>query len=119
MRDPFQNWRMGLLLQYLFLQLGIQFLVDVEASSGKWDVMNCNQVEFSWGDSESILLDAKTPLDEEQCIAINDKDYGNYNHYVIEVELLSLESVNGKNYGHLGIIFNYLDRRNYDFIYLE
>ena len=110
---------MHLGLQILVLQLVIQVLVVVESSSTKWDVMNCNQVEFSSGDIESILLDAKRPLDEEQCIAINDKDYGDYKNYEIEVDLLSLESVEGQNSGHLGVIFNYLDRRNYDFIYLE
>ena len=111
--------KMHLILQYLFLQLSISALAIVEASSGKWDVMNCNQVELSYGDSESILLDAKRPLDEEQCIAIKDQDYGDYNNYVIEVDLLSLESVEGQNSGHIGVIFNYLDSRNYDFIYLE
>ena len=119
MRHPVKNKRMHLGLQILVLQLVIQVLVVVESSSTKWDVMNCNQVEFSSGDIESILLDAKRPLDEEQCIAINDKDYGDYKNYEIEVDLLSLESVEGQNSGHLGVIFNYLDRRNYDFIYLE
>ena len=118
MKNSLKNKRMHLALQYLILQLGIQVLVVVEASSGKWDVMNCNQVELSCGD-DHILLDAKRPLDEEQCIAIKDQDYGDYKNYVIEVELLSLESVEGQNSGHLGVIFNYLDRGNYDFIYLE
>ena len=110
---------MRLPLLFLFLQLVIHFLDVVEASSSKWDVMNCRQNEVSSGDNEIILLDAKRPLDEEQCIAIKDQDYGDYKNYVIEVELLSLESVEGQNSGHLGVIFNYLDNRNYDFIYLE
>jgi len=114
-----KNKRMRLALQILFLQLVSQVLVEIEASSTKWDVMNCNQAEVSSGDIESILLDAKRPLDEEQCIAINDKDYGDYNNYEIEVDLLSLESVEGQNSGHVGVIFNYLDSMNYDFIYLE
>ena len=111
--------RMRLALQFLILQLGIQALVVVEASSGKWDVMNCNKVELSLGANDGILLDAKRPLDEEQCIAIKDQDYGDYKNYEIKVDLLSLESAEGQNSGHLGIIFNYLDRRNYDFIFLE
>ena len=110
---------MHLGVQYLILQLGIQGLVVVEASSGKWDVMNCNQAEVSYGDYESILLDAKRPLDEEQCIAIKDQDYGDYKNYALEVDLLSLESVEGQNSGNVGVIFNYLDRRNYDFVYLR
>ena len=81
--------------------------------------MHCNQVEFSYGEDESVLLDAKIPLDEEHCIAIKDRDYGDYKNYKIEVDLLSLESAEGQNSGYLGIIFNYLDQRNYDFIYLE
>ena len=67
----------------------------------------------------SILFDAKKPLDEEQCIAVNDIDHGYYKNYVIEVELWSLESVKGQNSGHVGIIFNYLDRKSYDFVYLK
>ena len=118
MKDHMKTRRMHLVLQYLFLQLSISVLAAVEASSGKWDVMNCNQVELSCGD-DSILLDAKRPLDEEQCIAIKDQDYGDYKNYEIEVDLLSLESVEGQNSGNIGVIFNYLDRRNYDFIYLE
>ena len=109
---------MRLALQYLFLLQSISVIVAVEASPGKWDVTNCNQVELTCGD-DSILLDAKRPLDEEQCIAIKDQDHGDYRNYEIEVDFLSLESVKGQNFGHLGVIFNYLDRRNYDFIYLE
>ena len=119
MIDRMKSTRMHLVLQFLLLHLGVPILIAVEASSGKWDVMNCNQVELSYGDSESILLDAKRPLDEEQCIAIKDQDYGDYNNYEIEVDLLSLESVEGQNSGHVGVILNYLDSRNYDFIYLE
>ena len=118
MKDPMKNRRMRLVIQLLFLLHSTWVIVAVEASSGKWDVTNCNQVELSCGD-DSILLDAKRPLDEEQCIAIKDQDYVDYKNYEIEVDLLSLESVEGQNSGHLGVIFNYLDRRNYDFIYLE
>ena len=106
-------------LLFLFLQLGSQVLVVAGIFASKWDVMNCNEAEVSSGNIESILLDAKRPLEEEQCIAIKDKDYGDYRNYEIEVELLSLESVEGQNSGQVGVIFNYLDRRNYDFIYLE
>ena len=104
-------------LLLLFLCLHVHHVVH--GSSCKWDVSYCNQVEVSCGEIESILLDAKRPLDEEHCIAIKDKDYGDYRNYEIYVDLLSLESAEGKNSGYLGIIFNYLDRRNYDFIYLE
>ena len=121
MKDPMKTRMMHLVLLYQFLLLSISVLANVEGkskSSGKWDVTNCNQVELTCGD-DSILLDAKRPLDEEQCIAIKDQDYGDYKNYEIEVDFLSLESVQGQNSGHLGVIFNYLDRRNYDFIYLE
>ena len=107
------------MLQFLFLHLGIPFPIAVEATSGKWDVMNCNQAEVSAGDNESVLLDAKRPLDEEQCIAIKDQDYGDYKNYAIEVDLLSLESVEGQNSGNVGVIFNYQDRKNYDFVSLR
>ena len=116
MKHPMEN---SMLLALLFLQLGIQILVVAETSASKWDVVNCNEAEVSSGDIESILLDAKRPLDEEQCIAINDKDYGDYRNYEIEVDLLSLESVEGQNSGNVGVIFNYLDSRNYDFVSLR
>ena len=104
-------------LQFLFL--GFHADLFVYASLCKWDVSNCNQIEVSCGDKESVLLDAKRPLDEDHCIAIKDKDYGDYTNYEIDVDLLSLESAEGINSGYIGIIFNYLDQRNYDFINFE
>ena len=104
----------------VFLYLGVPAQIEVQGSlSCKWDVTYCNRNEFSCADEESIFLDAKRPLDEEHCFAIKDEDNGDYKNYEIEVDLLSLESAEGQNSGYLGIIFNFLDEQNYDFIYLE
>lgn len=46
-------------------------------------------------------------------------NYGKFTNYVMEVDVLSLESNEGQNSGYLGIAFNYLDQNNYDFVYLE
>ena len=119
MIDRMKSWNMRYGLLFFFSLFGIPFFIAVEASSGKWDVMNCNQVELSYGDSESILLDAKRPLDDEHCFAIKDKDNGDYRNYEVKVDLLSLESAEGQNSGYIGIIFNFLDQMNYDFVYLE
>ena len=114
-----KNKMLWFALQLFVLHLSIHPPALVEGSLCKWDVMHCNQVEFSCGETKSILLDAKRPLEEEHCIAIEDRDDGDYENYAVEVGLLSLESGQGQNSGNLGIIFNYLDHRNFDFIYLE
>ena len=93
--------------------------VAVLGSPCKWDVKHCYEDEVSCDENESILLNAKRPLDEEHCLAIKDKDHGDYRNYEIEVDLLSLESAEGQNSGYLGIIFNYQDPMNYDFTFLE
>ena len=46
-------------------------------------------------------------------------DLGKFKNYEIEVDMRSLQSNEGQNSGHLGIVFNYLDQLNYDFVYLE
>ena len=97
------------------------FLSGISANGNpcKWDVTYCNRNEVSCGERESILLDAKQPLDDEHCFAIKDKDYGDYRNYEVKVDLLSLESAEGQNSGYIGMIFNFLDQMNYDFVYLE
>ena len=109
-----QTW-----LHFSVLILVMQVQLSVQGSPCKWDVTQCNRNEVSCGENESILLDAKRPLDDEHCFAIRDKDNGDYRNYEINVDLLSLESNEGQNSGYLGIVFNFLDQMNYDFIYLE
>ena len=81
--------------------------------------MHCDRDEVLCDENESILLDAKNPQRTEHCFAIRDESIGKFRNYEIEVEMLSLESKEGQNSGYLGIIFNYLDQKNYDFVYIE
>ena len=107
-------------LHVFFFNLVFQVQIAIQGTPFcKWDVTYCSRNEVSCGENESIFLDAKRPLDEEHCFAIKDKDSGDYKNYEIGVDLLSLESVEGQNSGNLGIIFNFFDQRNYDFIYLK
>ena len=107
-----------------FLENFIAFCVycnqaEAQATSCKWDVMHCDKSEVLCSGGEQILLDSKNPLHADHCFAIKDNDNGDFRNYEIQVDLLSLESNEGQNSGYLGIIFNYLDQMNYDFIYLE
>ena len=59
--------------------------------------------------------------DEEAglCFAVDDKDYGDFQNYEIQVEMLNINSNSGPEFGHLGIIFNFVDQSNFDFFYLR
>jgi hypothetical protein len=102
----------------------------------KYDVHNCAHVEVICGGFEETLhLDAKhlnvtsrhissvsiqfSQPSLEQCFAIKDDDKGKFGNYELEVEILSFESVRGINCGHLGVIFNFRNEMNYDFVFLE
>ena len=91
----------------------------VSGSSCSWNVLHCDQEEFLCSEEESILLDSKVPPKHEHCLAIKDAKEGKFKNYAIEVEMQSLESNEGKNSGYLGLVFNYLDQLNYEFVYLE
>ena len=89
----------------------------VSGSTCSWDILHCDQEECNA--EGSILLNSKRPLNREHCLAIKNSKEEKFQNYAIEVEMLSLESNEGKNSGYLGIVFNYLDLMNYDFVYLE
>ena len=91
----------------------------VTGSSCNWRISHCDQEQIVCNDEESILLDSKTPPKHEHCIAIKDTTEEKFWNYAMEVEMLSLESKEGKNSGNLGLVFNYLDQKNYDFVYFE
>lgn len=78
--------------------------------------MHCDREEILCNPEESILLDSKRPLLRTHCLAIKDLDRGKHSNYEIGVDLLNLESKEGKNTGYLGIVFNFLDSMNYDFL---
>ena len=84
-----------------------------------YEILNCHREEVICDVEHKILLDSKNSLDETHCIAIQNNAYKNLQNYKIKVEMLSLESEEGTNSGYLGIIFNYRDPMNYDFVFLE
>ena len=90
-----------------------------QGSYCRYEVLNCHREEFICGDEEKILLASKSTLDGNHCFAIKHVEYENLNNYEINVDMLSLESNEGIISGHLGVIFNFLDPMNYDFVYLE
>ena len=102
----------------------------------KYDIHNCAHTEVICGGfEETIHLDAKhlnvssrhissvsiqfSQPSLEQCFAIKDGDQGKFGNYEVEVEIMSFESLRGINCGHLGIIFNFRNEMNYDFVFLE
>ena len=57
----------------------------VNGSSCKWDILHCDRNEVSCDSKESILLNAKNPMNNEQCLAIKDESKGDYNKYNVSV----------------------------------
>lgn len=95
----------------------------------KWNIHNCDHAEIICGPDETIHIGAKyfnqnfsvlKPKQLQQCFAIRDNEHkGHFHNYEIQVEIMSLESIKGVNCGNLGIIFNYRNEMNYDFVYME
>ena len=112
-----------MVLWYLFCLLRFTLYVSGEdfESDCKWDIHNCGHSETLCKHSESVYLDAKFPKskEHEHCFAVQDVDKGEFENYEISVEMLSLESTEGTNSGNVGIMFNFLDEMNYDFVFLE
>ena len=108
---------------HLFILNGLLcfFMAREVASRCKWDVYNCGHEEIICDPEEGVYLDSKEIDIEEKdhCYAINDDDKGEFRNYEIEADLLSLESVEGMNTGTVGLMFNYQDSMNYDFMYLQ
>ena len=94
-------------------------------STFQWDVKNCRHNEILFDPEKSVYLDAKesfSPTKKERlehCMAIFDNDQGEFKNYEIKAEMLSLESTEGTNSGNIGLVFNYIDDANYDFVYLR
>ena len=53
------------------------------------------------------------------CSAVNDKDTLNSNKYAISAELFNKVGWHGANSGHLGLLYNAKDEKNYDFVYFR
>ena len=96
-----------------------QYMDVVQGSICIYDVFNCRRAQIMCNEQEKILLMSKNNLDGEHCLAIKHHEYEDLRNYEIGVDMLSLESNEGINTGNLGIIFNFVDPMNYDFVYLE
>ena len=110
------KYAMGMLI--ICIQIAICLRV-VSGSVCSWKALHCDRDEVLCDEKESVLLDAKNPQNTDHCFAIRDTTLGKFRNYDVEVDMLSLESNEGQNSGHLGIVFNYQDQLNYDFVYLE
>ena len=108
----------GLEILIVCIHIANCFII-VSGSVCSWKAIHCDRDEIPCDQKESVLLDAKNPQKTEHCFAIRDTSLGKFRNYEIEAEMLSLESNEGQNSGYLGIIFNYQDQLNYDFVYLE
>ena len=118
-------WRIILLVFSVFQHA----LLQERFPTCKWNIHNCDHAEIICGPDETIHLGAKyfnqnfavlKPKQSQQCFAIRDNEHkGHFNNYEIQVEIMSLESIKGVNCGNLGIIFNYRNEMNYDFVYME
>jgi hypothetical protein len=53
------------------------------------------------------------------CSALNEKDILNANQYVVTAELYNKIGWTGINSGHLGLLYNAIDEKNYDFVYFR
>ena len=120
-----QYWRIILLVFSVFQHA----LSQERFPTCKWNIHNCDHAEIICGPDETIHLGAKyfnqkfsvlKPKQPQQCFAISDNEHkGHFNNYEIQVDIMSLESIKGVNCGNLGIIFNYRNEMNYDFVYME
>ena len=99
--------------------LFLQYANFARSSGCDYEVLNCKREEFLCENQEKILLDSKYSKDKKHCIAIKNNDNKNLENYEISVDMLSLESNEGINSGYQGIVFNFIDQMNYDFIFLE
>ena len=111
----------GIFKVYLLFMFIFIVDADLEGIKCKWDLHNCGHEEIICTPEEGIYLDSKE-IDienKDHCFAINDDYKGEFENYEIEAEMLSLESIEGMNSGTVGLMFNYQDPMNYDFMYLQ
>ena len=86
-----------------------------------WDVHNCGHDEILCTQNEVVYLDARKTLENksEHCFAVNDDNMGEFDSYEINVDMMTVHSFEGANSGTIGVMFNYQDSMNYDFVYFE
>ena len=103
-----------------FLVSSLIPLVFGEDSNCTWIVQHCGKHEIQCNPEENIYLDSKDIRQKEvDCFAVKNSTEDDFKNYEIEVEMLSLKSIEGVNTGTIGLMFNYQDEMNYDFVYVE
>ena len=93
----------------------------------KWNIYNCNKAEVAKSDEGGkgpvkVLLDARRNQCSDmssKCFAIQDKTFDKFSNYEVRVDMLNVASVKGVNFGHLGVVFNFVDESNFDFLFLR
>ena len=127
---------MGRLL--IFATIGIlidgNVLASSETTDHSWTSIHCDEFEMvvdraSNYTSDEIRLHAAGTIDPEepdsrkqQCLAIKrfSKDDLHFDNYGISVSMLHVRSENNPDiFGNFGLIFNYQDKSNYDYVYLR
>ena len=94
-----------------------------------WNSINCNKFELvvedsrNKNESEQIFLDNMygRPSDPGcPCFGIKKKaiDELNFDNYDISASMLFVNSDHPERFGDFGLIFNFQDDRNFDYIYL-
>ena len=107
----------ALVIVYYVFSLSLEVKPDGICS---WDIQNCFHEEISCSENQYVYLDAKESKADrrDHCFAVNDGYQGEFKNYEMSVEMLSLKSSEGPNSGTIGLMFNYQDPMNYDFVSL-
>ena len=123
-------------------QLLGHYLVEARNSDHSWTSVNCQKFELVLDDSsnytsDQILLHSeKNGVNDDdndddnqpssgkkgQCFAIKkfSDDMLSFDNYGISVSMLHVKSnQDPETFGHLGLILNYQDEFNYDFVYIR
>ena len=99
----------------------IAYFRNFEISKIDYSVTSCVVASSGPSGKQYFVLDAnhgKWPS-SGFCSALNNKDILNENQYSISAELFNKIGWKGVNSGHLGLLYNAKDERNYDFVYFR
>jgi len=53
------------------------------------------------------------------CIVLPEEEIKGGNRYTITVELMNVIGQDGVNFGHPGVMYNVIDKSNFDFVYFR
>ena len=123
---------------FIFALIGLltygEAMAGSENTDHSWTSINCQEFELVAADthnytSDEIRLHAAGSFDpdepdsrKEQCFAIKHFSHDDleFENYGISVSMLHVRSQNNpESFGKFGLIFNYQDKFNYDYVYLR